>query len=132
MEVRCAALRMKYQKRMLRSNFIGILLIFCFFYIKIKDEKTFFLLLYFYLLPILFCLINPSTLLRMLSKNQDLDFQRSITFLTPKRKVLLVLFKLLFKGTHESSISLGSNSFSFYGIFKLLTLACKSYVCFKC
>ena len=132
MEVRCAAICMKYQKRMLRSNFIGILLIFCFFYIKIKDEKIFFLLLYFYLIPILFCLINPSTPLRMLSKNQDLDFQRSITFLIPKTKELFVLFLFLFKGTHESSISLSSNSFSFYGIFKLLTLACKSYVGFRC
>jgi hypothetical protein len=28
MEVRCAALRMEYQKRMVRSNFIGIILIF--------------------------------------------------------------------------------------------------------
>ena len=126
MEVRCAAICMKYQKRMLRSNFIGILLIFCFFYIKIKDEKIFFLLLYFYLIPILFCLIKKY------SKNQDLDFQRSITFLIPKTKELFVLFLFLFKGTHESSISLSSNSFSFYGIFKLLTLACKSYVGFRC
>ena len=86
----------------------------------------------FYLLSILFCLINPSTSLRMLSKNQDLDFQRSITFLIPKTKELFVLFLFLFKGTHESSISLRSNSFSFYGIFKLLTLACKSYVSFRC
>jgi hypothetical protein len=68
----------------------------------------------------------------MLSKNQDLDFQRSITFLIPKRKELFVLFLFPFKGTHESSISLRSNSFSFYGIFKLLTLACKSYVGFRC
>jgi hypothetical protein len=28
MEVRCAALRMEYQKRMVRSNFTGIVLIF--------------------------------------------------------------------------------------------------------
>jgi len=42
MEVRCAALRMEYQKRMVRSNFIGKLLIFCFFCIKAKDEKLFF------------------------------------------------------------------------------------------
>jgi hypothetical protein len=42
MEVRCAALRMEYQKRMVRGNFIGKLLIFCFFYIKVKDEKLFF------------------------------------------------------------------------------------------
>jgi hypothetical protein len=84
------------------------------------------------LFPILFCLINPSTLLRMLSKNQDLDFQCSITFLIPKRKELFVLFLFLFNGTHESPISLRSNSFSFYGIFKLLTLARKSYVGFRC
>jgi hypothetical protein len=42
MEVRCAALLMEYQKRMVRSNFIGKLLIFCFFCIKTKDEKLFF------------------------------------------------------------------------------------------
>jgi hypothetical protein len=42
MEVRCAALRMEYQKRMVRSNFIGKLLIFCFFCIKVKDEELFF------------------------------------------------------------------------------------------
>jgi hypothetical protein len=41
MEVRCAALRMEYQKRMVRSNFIGKLLIFCFFCIKVKDEHSF-------------------------------------------------------------------------------------------
>ena len=41
-EVRCEALRMEYQKRIVRSNFIGIILIFCFFCIKTKDEKLFF------------------------------------------------------------------------------------------
>ncbi|EAR12282.1 hypothetical protein PI23P_06650 [Polaribacter irgensii 23-P] len=45
----------------------------------------------------------------MLSKNQDLDFQRLIAFLIPKRKEL---FLFLFKGTHESPILLRSNSFS--------------------
>jgi hypothetical protein len=44
MEVRCAALRMEYQKRMVRSNFIGIVLIFCFFCIKTKDEQSFIIL----------------------------------------------------------------------------------------
>jgi hypothetical protein len=39
MEVRRAALRMEYQKRMVHSNFIGIILIFCFFYIKVKEER---------------------------------------------------------------------------------------------
>jgi hypothetical protein len=46
MEVRCAALRMEYQKRMVRSNFIGIVLIFCFFCIKTKDEHQLLMLLY--------------------------------------------------------------------------------------
>ena len=38
----------------------------------------------FYFLPILFCLINPSTLLRMLSKNQDslLFFHNSTFYFT--------------------------------------------------
>jgi hypothetical protein len=43
MEVRRAALSMEYQKRMVQSNFIGIILIFCFFCIKTKDDKLFLL-----------------------------------------------------------------------------------------
>ena len=39
MEVRRAALSMEYQKRMVQSNFIGIILIFCVFCIKTKDDK---------------------------------------------------------------------------------------------
>ena len=46
MEARCAALRMEYQKRMVRSNFIGIVLIFCFFCVKTKDEHQLLVLLY--------------------------------------------------------------------------------------
>jgi hypothetical protein len=45
MEVRCAALRMEYQKRMVHSNFIGIILIFCVFCIKTKDEHQLLMLL---------------------------------------------------------------------------------------
>jgi hypothetical protein len=43
MEVRRAALSMEYQKRMVQRNFIGIILIFCFFCIKTKDDKLFLL-----------------------------------------------------------------------------------------
>jgi hypothetical protein len=39
MEVCCAALRMEYQKRGDQSDFIEIILIFCFFYIKVKEER---------------------------------------------------------------------------------------------
>ena len=46
MEVRCAALRMEYQKRMVHSNFIGIILIFYIFCIKTKDEHQLLMLLY--------------------------------------------------------------------------------------
>ena len=45
MEVRCEARRMEYQQIMMRSNFIGIILIFCFFYIKVKEESEFFVLI---------------------------------------------------------------------------------------
>ena len=78
MEVRCAALRMKYQEENAAQQFHRDSLDFFYApnlhseYIKTKDEKIFFLLLYFYLIPILFCLINLSTLLKVLSKNQDL------------------------------------------------------------
>jgi hypothetical protein len=46
MEVRCAALRMEYQKRMVHSNFIGIILIFYVFCIKTKDEHQLLMVLY--------------------------------------------------------------------------------------
>ena len=43
MEVRREALRMEYQQIMVRSNFIGIILIFCFFCIKTKEERIIFM-----------------------------------------------------------------------------------------
>jgi hypothetical protein len=75
MEARCAAMRMKCQKRMLQSNFIGILLIFfcselTFGMYQDKRWEIIFSVLIkvgtcFYLMLILFCLIKKY------SKNQD-------------------------------------------------------------
>ncbi len=59
-------------------------------------------------------------------KSQALDFRRSNWFLNPKRNELFISFLFDFC-IHESSISLRSNSISFYGFFKHLTLASKSY-----